>query len=287
MTDEEKKALEAQKQNETPAGGNDVVVGEETQQGKPAVTVTTPTEKPNSAVPHLDNLIESYGKKVADHPRQEKLERTQAMIGGIADMGSALSNLYFTNQYAPNAYDPKEGMSEKMRERFDKAKAQRDKDRDAWLNYVLQKGKIEESEKALAYKEKKDESDRAINNEKLELEKEKFRRLQGLDELKAQQLEWDHQMKEKTFDLKKAELELKRMVAEKKISIAQAKLAQSEIQHKLQEYTETENVERDNRGRVIRRTKERKTNNNQQGGGSLLPKQNNSQKGSGSLLPKK
>lgn len=159
ITDEEKKALEAQKQNETPAGGNDVVVGEETQQGKPAVTVTTPTEKPNSAVPHLDNLIESYGKKVADHPRQEKLERTQAMIGGIADMGSALSNLYFTNQYAPNAYDPKEGMSEKMRERFDKAKAQRDKDRDAWLNYVMQKGKIEESEKA--YKLKKQQMETA------------------------------------------------------------------------------------------------------------------------------
>ena len=158
--DEDKKALEAQKQKDAPAGGagevKDIVVGEETQQAEPAGTVTTPTEKPNSAVPYLDKLIESSGKQVADHPRQEKLERTQAMIGGIADMGRALSNLYFTTQHAPNAYE--NGMSEKMRERMEKAKAQRAKDRDAWMNYVLQKGKIEESEKALALKKKQAET---------------------------------------------------------------------------------------------------------------------------------
>ena len=55
-----------------------------------------------------------------ERKKREKREKTQAIISGIADMGSALSNLGWATQGAPNMYDPKEGMAPKYQELFDK-----------------------------------------------------------------------------------------------------------------------------------------------------------------------
>lgn len=66
---------------------------------------------------------------------RERSERRRSVASGMADLGRAMANLYYTSQYAPNAYDPTQSMSAKTRERFEKAKADRDKDRDWWLRY--------------------------------------------------------------------------------------------------------------------------------------------------------
>lgn len=58
-----------------------------------------------------------------------------------------MSNLWFTSQYAPNMYNPKEGMSAKAKERFDKEKAQREADADKYLQYALTIGKMKDADK--------------------------------------------------------------------------------------------------------------------------------------------
>ena len=76
--------------------------------------------------------------------RRQKIE---GIISGISDAAQAVSNLWFTSQYAPNMYNPKEGMSAKAKERFDKEKAQREADADKYLQYALTIGKMKDADK--------------------------------------------------------------------------------------------------------------------------------------------
>lgn len=86
-----------------------------------------------------------------ERKKREKREKVNGIISGISDMGRALANLYFTSQYAPNAYQG-ETMSDKYQARLDKAKAQRDKDLDRYYNYALNLGKIREGDKGFNFK---------------------------------------------------------------------------------------------------------------------------------------
>jgi len=100
-------------------------------------------------------LISQLEKRMAEYkPLSEeelkKLRRRQkieGIISGISDAAQAVSNLWFTSQYAPNMYNPKEGMSAKAKERFDKEKAQREADADKYLQYALTIGKMKDADK--------------------------------------------------------------------------------------------------------------------------------------------
>ncbi len=89
----------------------------------------------------------NLAKGQANAKAQEAVEeKRNAAIGGIADMGRALANLYFTTKGAPNAYEhAKESMGEKSRERYERARAQRDANRAAYINYALNIGKMKDS----------------------------------------------------------------------------------------------------------------------------------------------
>ena len=96
--------------------------------------------------------IKPLSKK--DREKLKRRERTSGIISGIADAAQAISNLFFTSQYAPNMYNPKEGMSAKAQARFDKAKAQREADDDRYMNYALQLGRARDAVDALRGKER-------------------------------------------------------------------------------------------------------------------------------------
>lgn len=76
--------------------------------------------------------------------RKQKIE---GIISGVSDAAQSVANLIFTHHYAPNMYNPKEGMSAKAKERFDKEKAQRDADADKYLQYALTIGKMKDADK--------------------------------------------------------------------------------------------------------------------------------------------
>lgn len=76
-----------------------------------------------------------------ERKKREKRERSRRIISAVLDGLSALGNLYFTSQYAPDMYDhEKESRLKSTNSRIDKLREERDKDRDRWLDYAMRIG---------------------------------------------------------------------------------------------------------------------------------------------------
>lgn len=87
----------------------------------------------------MQSAAASSQKDIEQAKRQERLARTHSFTSGLGDLGRAISNLFFTTQYAPNGYDhSKDSLSEKSRERADKWRAERQRLQKEYYNYSLQ-----------------------------------------------------------------------------------------------------------------------------------------------------
>ena len=69
--------------------------------------------------------------------KERKKQKREAIFSAIGDGISALSNLYFTSQYAPNAYDPTKGMTATTKARFDKLKKDREDNQRQYMEGFL------------------------------------------------------------------------------------------------------------------------------------------------------
>jgi len=101
-----------------------------------------PAEEKKPAYSSYDDIYKMLSEQkaandalAADADRRARLAKAHQMVGGIYDMGRAIANLYGTTQYAPNV--DLESMSDKARERYEKALAERNDYKDAALNYAL------------------------------------------------------------------------------------------------------------------------------------------------------
>lgn len=99
-----------------------------------------------------------YKAREAIHvPTKEELEKerrrkkTEGIISAIADGASAISNLITTTQYAPNMYQQENSMTDKMRERYERIKKERDADADRYLNYSLMIGRLKDAQEEKEY----------------------------------------------------------------------------------------------------------------------------------------
>lgn len=133
----------------TPAGSSSTTV--KTTSTVP-ISTTIPEQYTASSyaelIPQLEKRMAEY--KPLSEEELKKLRRRQkaeGIISGISDAAQAVSNLIFTHHYAPNMYNPKEGMSVKAKERFEKEKAQREADADKYLQYALTIGKMKDADK--------------------------------------------------------------------------------------------------------------------------------------------
>lgn len=165
---------------------------------------TGATVIPNSHVVSSDNFdgntydeaIQWLDKQIGGHQPMsaedlKKLRRRQAaqrMMAGISDMGRAIANMYYTSQYAPNAYTENSGLSERLQARFDKEKADRDADDGRALNYVLTKHKLLTAKKDAERKEQQ-------QNITLQLKMNEDARRQAKAEYDAQMADIDLQIK--------------------------------------------------------------------------------------------
>jgi hypothetical protein len=118
-------------------------LGVNTDLNNPTTPTTAPTEQATPATPAksaTQELIDSI-KAGSEEERQkiERRRRAEETISGIADMGKALSNLYFTGKGAPNMYDPRTAMTPKARERYERALKNWEKNRAASMQYALNK----------------------------------------------------------------------------------------------------------------------------------------------------
>lgn len=135
----------------TPAGSSSSSTTVKTTSTVPIAT-TIPEQYTASSyaelIPQLEKRMAEY--KPLSEEELKKLRRRQkieGIISGISDAAQSVANLIYTTQYAPNMYNPKEGMSAKAKERFDKEKAQREADADKYLQYALTIGKMKDADK--------------------------------------------------------------------------------------------------------------------------------------------
>lgn len=69
--------------------------------------------------------------------KERKKEKREKMFAAIGDTISALSNLYFTTQYAPNMYKHENSQSEKVKSKWDKLRADRDTQMNAYIKNLM------------------------------------------------------------------------------------------------------------------------------------------------------
>lgn len=127
----------------------------------------TPKPKSEEEAPHFGNMQEVIDwleeRMAAIHlPTKEELEKerrrkkTDGIISAFADGASAISNLIFTTQYAPDMYRHENSMTEKMKERYDRIKKERDAEADRYFNYALTIAKLKDAHDAMVYQHGRD-----------------------------------------------------------------------------------------------------------------------------------
>lgn len=157
----------------------------------------TGKEQPASATPDhkadligYDNQINILKKAQADYAKaneteeerkkREKRERSKRVIAAVGDGIRALSNLYFTSQYAPNMYNSDDTQLAKTDARQEKLKAEREANRDRYLNYSLRIGDLE-NDRAKTVREMEAQAERLrLAREKAEREQEEHKWLSDL-----------------------------------------------------------------------------------------------------------
>lgn len=69
--------------------------------------------------------------------KERKKEKRERMFAAIGDGISALSNLYFTTQYAPNMYKHENSQSDKVKSKWDKLREDRDTQMNAYIKNLM------------------------------------------------------------------------------------------------------------------------------------------------------
>jgi hypothetical protein len=76
--------------------------------------------------------------------KRERMEKSKKIIAAVSDGISALSNLFFTSQYAPNMYNHDKGsMMKPVNDRIENLKAEREKNADKYLQFSLKLGDLQ------------------------------------------------------------------------------------------------------------------------------------------------
>lgn len=163
-------------QTSTPARVDDGIYDDEVRDGKRVYVPKNGAEaiedhfyskngkEGESKFDNMQDVIDYlYKAREAIHiPTKEELEKerrrkkTEGIISAIADGASAISNLITTTQYAPNMYQQENSMTDKMRERYERIKKERDADADRYLNYSLMIGKLKDAQEAKEYQRGRD-----------------------------------------------------------------------------------------------------------------------------------
>ena len=115
----------------------------------------TPQEEPTPAPMSEQEAVMGYDEQIAalkaaaaavnqETPEQkkkrERQEKSKKIIAATVDGLSALSNIFFTTKYAPNAYNPQTSHLSKVNERIEALKAERQADADRYNNLMLRLG---------------------------------------------------------------------------------------------------------------------------------------------------
>ena len=108
------------------------------------VDATAGTDRQIKTIQDWMDSEENRPETPEQRKKRERREKSKRIIAAVSDGISALSNLFFTTQYAPNMYNHEKGsMTTSVGKRLDQLKAEREKKRDQYLNFSLKLGDLE------------------------------------------------------------------------------------------------------------------------------------------------
>lgn len=108
------------------------------------VDATAGTDRQIKTIKDWMDAEENRPETPEQRKKRERREKSKRIIAAVSDGISALSNLFFTTQYAPNMYNHEKGsMTNAVVKRLDQLKAEREKKRDQYLNFSLKLGDLE------------------------------------------------------------------------------------------------------------------------------------------------
>ena len=108
------------------------------------VDATAGTDRQIKTIQDWMDAEENRPETPEERKKRERREKSKRIIAAVSDGISALSNLFFTTQYAPNMYNHEKGsMTTAEGKRLDQLKAEREKKRDQYLNFSLKLGDLE------------------------------------------------------------------------------------------------------------------------------------------------
>lgn len=173
----------------------------------------------------------------AERKKRERRERSKRVIAALSDGLGALSNLYFTSRYAPNAYNHNEVSAKKaVDERIERMKADRQKRDEEYLRYALALGDSKSARATGLYN---------------------LRRTQRADKRAEDEHEWKRTLR--PFIQKRYEYE--RDNAENKANVSKAEADYADRYYKAKAEAEEEKPETE---------KSKQTKNKQQGQASVM-----------------
>lgn len=157
---------------------------------------------------------------------REKRERSKKIIAAVSDGLSALGNLYFTSQYAPDMYSHEKGSQlSPMMARIEKMKAERDKQKDAYMNMSLKLGDLENGRAATLRELEAQQERQKLAREKAQREADlhplnrRIKQYQGLKEMGlADKAGYE-------AETAKTEAEYAPQIAKNKVALGKAKVA--------------------------------------------------------------
>lgn len=94
---------------------------------------TTPEKKKLSYVELFQQMSPYKPPTPEELEKERKRQKREAIFAAIGEGISAMSNLYFTTQYAPNAFDPSKGMAATTKARFDQLKKDREENQRQYM----------------------------------------------------------------------------------------------------------------------------------------------------------
>lgn len=114
----------------------------------PEAYVVTQAQRDAATQGH-DANIRAYRDWLATHPleseedrkKRERKEKARKLISAVGDGISAMSNIYFTSQYAPDMYTGRKSMADAAAAQIEKARAEREKNADQYMRFSLSLGK--------------------------------------------------------------------------------------------------------------------------------------------------
>lgn len=108
------------------------------------VDATAGTDRQIKTIQDWMDSEENRPETPEQRKKRERREKSKRIIAAVSDGISALSNLYFTSQYAPDMYNHEKGsMTNAVDARLERLKAEREKNADKYLQFSLKLGDLE------------------------------------------------------------------------------------------------------------------------------------------------